>query len=123
MMATCAVRSVIFWRSRSIIISLMRRRASGDVLLDLGFDNLPDPLQGRLGGGFKTQDQRRLGVRGADQPPAVGEEDSHPIDVNDFVRAGQLLLGLLHHLELTSSGHSTRISGVDTVWGRSVSSV
>src|SRR2546428_2024296 len=98
MTATCAVRSVIFWSSRSIIISLVRRRASGDVLLDLGFDNLPDPLQGRIGRGLKAQDQRRLGVRGADQSPAVGEEDSHPVDVNDLVLASQLLLGLLHHL-------------------------
>src|SRR5207249_11308230 len=100
MMATCAVRSVIFWRSRSIIVSLVRRRASGDILLDLGFNNLPDPIQGRLGRGLKAQDQSRLGVRGADQPPAVGEEDSHPIDVNDLVLASQLLLSLLHHLEL-----------------------
>src|SRR2546422_11327214 len=104
MMATCAVRSVIFWRSRSIIISLVRCRASGDVLLDLGLDNLPDPLQGRLGGGFKTQDQRRLGVRGANQPPAVGEEYPDPVDINDLVLAGQLLLGLLHHLELDVIG-------------------
>src|SRR5713101_419350 len=104
MMATCAVRSVIFFRSRSIIISLVRCRASGDVLLVLGLDNLPDPLQGRLGGGFKAQDQRRLSVRGADQPPAVWEEDSHPIDVNDLVLAGQLLLSFLHHLELDVIG-------------------
>ena len=41
-----------------------------------------------------------MGVRGANQPPAVGEEDSNPVDVNDLVLAGQLLLGLLHHLEL-----------------------
>src|SRR2546422_8704354 len=104
MTATCAVRSVIFWRSRSIVISLVRLRASGDVLLDLGFDNLPDPLQGRLGRGLKAQDQRRLGVRGTDQSPAVGEEDSHSVDVNDLVRASQLLLGLLHHLELDVVG-------------------
>src|SRR2546422_11374348 len=104
MTATCAVRSVIFWRSRSIVISLVRRRASGDILLDLGFNNLPDPLQGRLGRGFKAQNQRRLGVRGADQPPAVWEEDSNPVYVNDLVLAGQLPLGLLHHLELDVIG-------------------
>src|SRR5438309_11282654 len=100
MMATCAVRSVIFWRSRSIIISLVRRRASGDIMLDLGFNNLPDPLQGRLGRGFKAQDQRRLGVRGATQPPAVGKEDSHAVDVNDLVLASQLLPARLQHLQL-----------------------
>src|SRR5437879_12660897 len=104
MMATCAVRSVIFWRSRSIIISLVRRRASGDILLDLGFNNLPDPLQGRLGRGFKAQDQRRLGVRGANQPPAVGQEDSHPVDVNALMLASQLRISLLHHLELDGAG-------------------
>src|SRR3989454_2401048 len=93
----------------------MFRRASGDVLLDLGFNNLPDPIQGRLGRGLKAQDQRRLGVRGADQSPAVGEEDSHPVDIRSEEHTSELQspCNLVCRLLLEKKKTSTEIVTAD----------
>src|SRR5512143_357876 len=103
--STAAARTLVPPRSmpNASPISLLGpelRLDGGHPLLDQGPD-LGQPLRRPR---LEAEDQERLGVGGAHQTPAVGEDHPHAVHGHRRVARGEEFLGPAHHLELPVLG-------------------
>src|SRR4051812_7417724 len=109
--STTAARTVVAPTSIPTITSsrgFTGARVSGGELaphlLDHAFDEFLQLAQARLGLRLPAQDEERLRVRGADEPPASGNDHPHPVHLDGAAVLAQLLSSALDGGELLVVG-------------------